>query len=323
MMIELHAGHPLRRVRRTVDLAGTVGVEVTAAKLLPELERAPGQPLLFRINSLGGDGTSGHAIADLIRAYPGHARAIIVRAVSAAALVALACDHRVIAENGYVMVHQISGVAAGYAVAHKATAKRLELVNAMMRRFIAQRTGLTDAQVAELDDKTLNAAACVRLGFAHEIGNAVYPEPRSMGDQTTLSALDRAISMLEYELRCDAVVPQAQERAHIADTAIRTALNTNPVPSLDGLGVTKIGALLDGAAEAQRRAMQISERELVELRIAREALKAGHVAPVRTAPYWSCGACGEANFNSHKGDSFTNPMPCVSCGVIDPSGERQ
>ena len=94
----------------TIQLSGSVGSESFSIRQVTDI---PDGPIKIIIDSPGGCFISGLAIFHSLREHPSLIEVEIIRAGSAAALVALAGQKRLIHGDGYFFVH--TGSSSGYA----------------------------------------------------------------------------------------------------------------------------------------------------------------------------------------------------------------
>jgi ATP-dependent protease ClpP protease subunit len=159
-------------------LYGVIGSDwfgdgVTAKQFAADL-RALGDvsTIDLRVNSDGGLVTDARAMWTLLVEHKAKITTHIDGiAASAASFVALAGDEIIIAEGGFIMIHNARGGCYGEAKDMRDAALVLELVNGTMRDTYAARTKQTTAQI----EKWMNAetwftgAEAVKYGFADRI----------------------------------------------------------------------------------------------------------------------------------------------------------
>ena len=159
-------------------LYGPIGADwfgdgVTATKFKDDL-RALGdvKTIDLRINSDGGLVTDARAMHTLLVEHPAkiitHIDGI---AASAASFVALAGEEIIIAEHGFLMIHNARGGCYGEARDMRHTAQILEMMNGTIRDTYAARTRQTTAQIqAWMDAETwFTGTEAVEHGFADRV----------------------------------------------------------------------------------------------------------------------------------------------------------
>jgi ATP-dependent protease ClpP protease subunit len=125
-----------------------------------------------RINSEGGDVFDGQAIYTLLVQHPA---AVTVHidglAASAASFIAMAGNEIEIAESGFVMIHNASGVCFGGADEMRRTADLLETVNGTIQGIYASRTKNTVADLKRwMDAETwMTGTEALERGFADKV----------------------------------------------------------------------------------------------------------------------------------------------------------
>jgi len=149
---------------------GISGLSVREA--LDELE---GADVRVRINSPGGDVFEGIAIHNALREYPGNVIVVVdALAASAAAIIAMAGDEIIMAENATFMIHEPWTFAIGDAKELRAQAGILETINMGLIKTFARRSGLPEAEIEALlkAETWLSADETVDMGFADEVREA-------------------------------------------------------------------------------------------------------------------------------------------------------
>lgn len=162
-------------------LIGRVGDAITAGGVEAALRQIKAQPLRITLHSEGGDFIEASRIYARLREHAEHQPVSItaIRAQSAGAWILTAADHRVIARNGEVLLHNVCDVSSGQSMTPGALRERaaaLEGMAAIMGDILADRTGIARERIFELmeNETTLNAAGAVSSGFAHEICDPIY-----------------------------------------------------------------------------------------------------------------------------------------------------
>jgi ATP-dependent protease ClpP protease subunit len=123
------------------------------------------------INSPGGDVFAGISIFNALKAHPAKVKATIIGwAASIGSVIVMAADHLAIAEGGFLMVHQATGITVGRSQEHLATAVALEKVDATIAGFYARRAGVDQEVAAEwmADETWFTAEEAVEIGLADE-----------------------------------------------------------------------------------------------------------------------------------------------------------
>jgi ATP-dependent protease ClpP protease subunit len=126
----------------------------------------------LRINSNGGEVFEGLAIYRQLAEHKARVTAHIDGlAASIASIIAMAADEIIIAEAGFLMIHNASGVAMGEAAVMRQMADTLETVSGTMRQVYAARTGRDDAELKGwMDAETwFSGQDAVDKGFAHKL----------------------------------------------------------------------------------------------------------------------------------------------------------
>ena len=139
------------------------------------------------IDSPGGSVFDGIGILNALRRHPAKVTTeVIGLAASAASVIFMAGDHRVMNLGTELMIHQASGGTWGTADDHESTAKALRSIDSSLVDIYESRTGLDAKAIKKLvDDETwLTAKQAVEQGWADflqvEVGTkakAPAPEP--------------------------------------------------------------------------------------------------------------------------------------------------
>jgi len=164
---------PQARGASTIEFFGDVGVEITAAKLAETLRTLPNAtPITLRLFSYGGSAIEGLAIFNSLQRYQGK-KTIIVDplAASAASLIAMAGDEILIAENAFIMIHDVNAFGGGAAEDHRKLAENLDQVNAAYAKAYAARSKkpLEEVMAAMRAETWFDAEAAVAWGLADRI----------------------------------------------------------------------------------------------------------------------------------------------------------
>ena len=193
--------------------------DVTAA--LSELEG----DITVKINSGGGFAFDGIAIHSLLRQHDGKVTTVAQGiAASAASVIFMAGDERVMAEGAILMIHDASGMTMGTEADHLTTAKMLGKLSNSLAGIYAGRTRRgNDVERAAMRDETwLDGADAVEAGFATEA---------TEGDAVEASAFNYAI----YMNAPDFLVKRAKEMAERfgREAAAMTAAPLQPTKDTD------------------------------------------------------------------------------------------
>lgn len=152
------------------DEIGFWGVQ--AKDFVEQLRGVKAKVLNVEINSPGGDVFAGLAIYNALRAS---GKEIVVKvmgvAASAASLIAMAGDKRVMPKNSFMMVHNPWSFAMGNAEELRQTADTLDKIGGSLLATYAARTGLPDDELSAMlaTDTWLSADEALEKGFATEV----------------------------------------------------------------------------------------------------------------------------------------------------------
>jgi len=138
-----------------------------------ELSRIEGnEPIHVRINSAGGAVSDGLAIYALMLEHPAQ---MIVHidgwAASAAGIIAMAGDERIMAKNAAFMLHNVEATSVGLAKDLRASANMLDALEDASTTIYVTRSSLSREEIKAMMDKTtwLTAQDALAAGFATSI----------------------------------------------------------------------------------------------------------------------------------------------------------
>lgn len=154
------------------------GVENTVATVQRDLDEAAGKPVDVLINSPGGDMFEGIGIYNLLRQYPARVTVkIIGLAASAASIIAMTGDEILLADSGFLMIHNCWVVASGNRHDLGRLAEQMGPFDASLASVYATRTGMDKAEIAAMMDAEsfINSEDAIKMGFADGVleSNAV------------------------------------------------------------------------------------------------------------------------------------------------------
>lgn len=110
--------------------------------------------LTVRINSYGGSVSEGLAIYGLLSEFKGHLKTIVDGfACSAASVIFMAGEERVVPENGLLMIHNAWTEARGDSNAMKKVAEDLEKITQPSLNIYTSKTNLSEEEIKEKMDK--------------------------------------------------------------------------------------------------------------------------------------------------------------------------
>lgn len=150
-------------------LVGT-GKEKTQAYTLKEaLAKVDTPNLTVRINSDGGEVSEGLTIYSLLSTFKGHVKTIVDGfACSAASVVFMAGEERVVPENGLLMIHNAWATVSGDSNDMKKYAEDLEKITQPSIDIYKLKTGLSEEEIKEMMDKEtwITSKEAYELGFS-------------------------------------------------------------------------------------------------------------------------------------------------------------
>lgn len=149
---------------------------VQAKDFLASLSAVEGPALTVEISSPGGDAFAAVAMYNGLRASGKEITTKVMGvAASAASLIFMAGDKRIMPKNTHLMVHNPSAFGGGTATDHQEMADMLAKVGATIRTTYAARSGMSEEDVATLlsKDTWLTADESLANGLATEVTDEV------------------------------------------------------------------------------------------------------------------------------------------------------
>lgn len=158
------------RKKDIIDRWFGTGEDVTDAFSLKDALNAVDTPnLTVRINSYGGSVSEGLAIYSLLSEFKGHLKTIVDGfACSAASVIFMAGEERVVPENGLLMIHNAWTEARGDSNTMKKVAEDLEKITQPSLNIYVNKTGLPEEKVKEMMDREewITSKEAYELGFS-------------------------------------------------------------------------------------------------------------------------------------------------------------
>jgi len=171
------------------------GGGVTAKTVKQQIDQAGAHSrIAVRINSPGGNAFEGVAIYNLLRAQ-GKPVDVFVDgiAASAASIIAMAGDARIMGSNAMMMIHNAWSGCQGYADDMRKMADVLDKVSVSVAQTYIDRAGISQEKAKELMDAEswLGAKDCVDLGLATGIAEDDENDDAAMALARSFKALAR------------------------------------------------------------------------------------------------------------------------------------
>ena len=148
---------------------GTGNEKTDAYSLKDALAKVDTPNLTVRINSYGGSVSEGLAIYSLLSEFEGHLKTIVDGfACSAASVIFMAGQERVVPENGLLMIHNAWSYAEGDANAMRKMVEELEKITKPSLNIYVNKTGLSEEKVKEMMDREewITSQEAFELGFS-------------------------------------------------------------------------------------------------------------------------------------------------------------
>ena len=158
------------RKKDWIDAWFGTGEDATDAFSLKDALAAVDTPnLTVRINSYGGSVSEGLAIYSLLSEFKGHLKTIVDGfACSAASVIFMAGQERVVPENGLLMIHNAWTEARGDSNAMKKVAEDLEKITQPSVNIYVAKTGNSEEKIKEMMDREewITSKEAYELGFS-------------------------------------------------------------------------------------------------------------------------------------------------------------
>jgi ATP-dependent protease ClpP protease subunit len=140
------------------NILGTIDsfLESNKGELKTTLDTAEGKPVVFNIASEGGDFFEGLAMSELIAQYTGETTAKGVGLVaSAATLIMMACDQKMMSANSYFMIHSAWTMVEGNAEKMQKSLNLLNSIDEQMAKIYTAQIQSKDKLIKGSYEKTL------------------------------------------------------------------------------------------------------------------------------------------------------------------------
>lgn len=151
------------------DWLGTGSDKTDAYTLKDALQAVDTPNLTVRINSRGGLVEEGLAIYSLLSEFKGKVKTIVDGwACSAASVIFMAGEERVVPENGILMIHNAWSSATGDSKVMKKASEDLEKITQPSINIYVKKTGLAEEKIKEMMDRTewITSKEAYELGFS-------------------------------------------------------------------------------------------------------------------------------------------------------------
>ncbi len=151
---ELYIYGPIEEKTWIDDWLGTGDKKTEAFELKDALARVDTPNLTVRINSYGGEVSEGLAIYGLLSTFKGKVKTIVDGfACSAASVIFMAGEERIVPENGLLMIHNAWTEAWGDSNKMRKVAEDLEKITRPSLDIYVKKTKLSETEVKEKMDK--------------------------------------------------------------------------------------------------------------------------------------------------------------------------
>lgn len=203
------------------DEIGFWGVQ--AKDFIKDLSAVKSKVLNVEINSPGGDVFAGLAIYNALK---GSGKEIVVKvmgvAASAASLVMMAGDKRIMPKNTFTMVHNPWSFAMGNADELRETADTLDKIGDSLQATYVAATGQSADKIKELlsKDTWLTAEESLELGFATEVIDDVKAKAAFDMDRADLPEAVKAIYAKSEVPESDKEDPEDEPEPEVPDTPV-------------------------------------------------------------------------------------------------------
>lgn len=200
--------------------------ETSAKYFRDQLEDAGGKEIELHINSNGGDVMEANSIYSLLCQYDGKITAYVDgMCYSAAVLILMAADERIMAKGSTMLIHNAWTVAIGNANELRKAADDLDALMNANRQVFLERINLSEEELISLmeEERILSPEEAVEMGFATKVIGAVSDASQAAKEQT--AAIEERIDQI---ISRDAKAAQLRELAIQAKKA-REVVQKKPV----------------------------------------------------------------------------------------------
>jgi len=158
----------------TLNILQTIGRDVgelSSKDFIEQLQNVPSdvERIVVDINSEGGSVFEGNAIAEALKQHPANITTrCIGSALSIASVIFLAGDERLIAENGWVMIHEPMSESWGTAGELRQQADLIDGIRERMVQDYQEATRISSSQAAQMmkDETWFDSSDAIKYGFA-------------------------------------------------------------------------------------------------------------------------------------------------------------
>lgn len=206
---ELFVYGDIRKKSWIDDWFGTGGEKTDAFTLKDALNQVDTPLLTVRINSYGGSVSEGLAVYNLLSDFKGKLRTVVDGfACSAASVIFMAGQERIVPESGLLMIHNAWSYAEGDSNVMKKAAEDLEKQTQPSVNIYVSKTGLTEEKVKEMMDKEtwITSKEAFELGFATSLEKNDSAKQSLESDYVynlvmQMKALEKKNNLVETELK--------------------------------------------------------------------------------------------------------------------------
>ena len=294
----------------TIELHGPVGGDTFHFSLLRDL---PAGRLHVRINSGGGDPVHSYGTYHALRQHAEESGVVtteIIRAASAAVLVALAGDVRVIHGDGSIFLHCCQAATIGDSRSMVAAARRMARQDRRYAQLAADRTGQPYQIIRDLcsAETTLSSSDALKLGFVHRIAGVPVEPTVDRG-----TAGERRLGTLSHIIR--AMSPAWQHRRKQAAPVAMLAPGATDEPPAEPW------------PQSYRNDATESLERILEARRRRANTLCGLRGPASYSDFWprpvnwSC-HCGARNSHAPENEHGFSTA-CCTCGAFFSTTEEE
>lgn len=288
-----------------ITLTGPVGDQNFNIRLVSDI---PPGSVNVTIDSGGGCAMTSFAIYRQLIEHPGRVTTEIIRAGSAAVLVALAGSRRLMHGGGHFFLHRCWSATIGTAEEMSKAADLMNGWDTAAADIYAERTGLSLERILELTEAetTIGAEQSLELGFVHEILGEpeVLAYPGFNRQRSELACLDFEEILRSPAMRnqCSAAEPVARRHPAIAATLDASRKQRPKIKPGEE------AKALDAFVENERREKDI--HKTIETRLRRTIRQGGHMT-WPAAMSWTCQNCNKVNFGPPAKSRLA--IPCANC----------
>lgn len=204
-----------------INMYGIIGDEITAEDLMGALEAIGGKDVTIRLQSEGGEITTGLSMANHITDYPGKVTVIVdALAGSIATVFPMAADQVLAYENSTIVIHKAMTMAAGNSIDMRMTADILDMWDGKIAASYANKSGRSQDFFLELmrTETWFTAAQAENIGLIDGImTDSEHVTPSARFSPVATLDVEKFVAQIAPSM---ALLPVAQARPRLSRSRV-------------------------------------------------------------------------------------------------------